>query len=252
MQRKKRKEKSFLKRVFRIFFVVLVVFTIGRLCIYVLYSLNKLQLNIGKITISGNRNIPDSEVLNVMALRNGENIISIKTSVLEKRLQNVPRIDFVQVKKNYPDSLDVMIEEILPVGYLKKNGKKYIVTFKGKIIPGNLEEDESQIEFRVEDIQNIKNMTEFLLKMKEQNIDFFYWISVIEYNYRGEINTYTKDYFVKWPVLDDTMMYNMEKNAYLIKKVQNQYKKEGKEISYIDLRFIRYIDNEVSGTIIVK
>ena len=92
------------------------------------------SLNIKKIIIENNSILETSEIKNKLIYLYDENLFSLSTSVLEKKLKTINFIESFGVKKIYPDTLKVIIEEKKPVAILQKKKEKFYISDKGELI----------------------------------------------------------------------------------------------------------------------
>jgi cell division septal protein FtsQ len=246
VRRKKTKFKP-VKLLLKLVFVVLIISIAGRYLWEFLLEFEYLGLKIENVSIVGNSIVSQKDIMSVLKLQHGQNILKIDTGYLEEKLENLDRIKKAEIRRNYPDSLKIKIEEVIPVGYLKKADKRYVVTVEGKIFPGT---EGSEIEFKVTDEEKLKVLAELLQKMKRVSKVFYDRITAIDISYRGEVITYEKSFYVQWPEASKINDILIDRIVYIIEKVEET--SNGKKFEYIDVRFIEFVNGEIKGALIVK
>jgi len=74
--------------------------------------------NINNINITGNRLVPTEQILNLSQINPGENLMEIKKEEVIQKISVHPLIKNVQINRQLPDSLEIIIEESTPIGLL--------------------------------------------------------------------------------------------------------------------------------------
>lgn len=221
----------------------------GKFLWNIFLRLEQLGLDPDTIIIEGNSMVSGNRIRAILDLEYGQNILSIKTKELEKKLEALSRIKSVRIKRNFPDSLNIYIEEVRPAGYLIKNNKRYVVTFDGNIFPGL---EGPAVELKVNDPEKIKRLTALLWKIGEIDEKFHNSIIAVDCNYRDEVIIFRHDCYIKWQVISEIDEVAIKRNIYLLRKVIKEYQTESRSITYLDFRFIDFDDGKVKGAIIVK
>ena len=194
--------------------------------------------------------VSKNRIIDVLELKKYKtNILKINISQLEDKLKKLPRIKDVRIKRDFPNSLKILIKEVEPVGYLIKEGNRYVVTTSGDIFPGI---EGEPLKFKVHQTEKLKRLSDLLLKIRGVNEDFCNEITAIDLNYRNEVIIHSHRYYYKWQEISEINDWVIDRNVYLIYKVIKEREKENKKISYIDLRFVEADGNKVSGAVIVK
>lgn len=249
MRQKKFKQHRLAKFLSKWIFIFLVLAVAGKFLWNILLNLEQLGLNPDSITIEGNSMVSDNRILGVLDLKYGQNILKIKTKELTEKLQALVRINMVSIKRDFPDSLKINVEEVKPVGYLIKNNIRYVITCDGIIFPGL---EGPAIEFKVSDTETIKKLAILLLKIDRVNSKFYNSIIAVDCNYRDEVIICRHDCYVKLPAVSEIDEAVIKRSIYLLDEVVKQYKKESQNISYIDLRFVDFDNGKIKGAVIVK
>lgn len=247
MPQYRRKKKRI---ILRWLFIALTVSVAGNFVWNIVSKSNLLVLEVHSVTISGNRLVSKNRIIDVLELKKYRaNILKINISHLEDKLKKLPRIKDVRIKRDFPNSLKVLIKEVEPVGYLIKKGNRYVVTASGDSFPGI---EGAPIKFKVHQTEKLKRLSDLLIKIRSVNKDFYNKIVAIDLNYRNEVIIHGYDCYYKWPVISKINDWVIDRNIYLIYKVIRNREKENKKISYIDLRFIEPSGSKVSGAVIIK
>lgn len=245
-QKKYRRRKK--KKIFRWVFAFLFISILGNYTWNFLRRFELLTLNPDNITIYGNTMISDNKILGLLNLK-PQNLLTLDRGHIEKKLKLLPRIKNVSVKKDFPNSLKIQIEEVEIAGYLIKENTRYVVTGEGDIFRGL---EGPAIKFKVFEKVNLKALSDLLTDIKKVNEDFYNKILALDKNYKNEVIIHTGKGYFKWGVLQEIDASVIALNIYLADKIIEIYKKEDRKFSYIDLRFVVIKDNRIEGSVIVK
>ncbi|MBN2407239.1 MAG: FtsQ-type POTRA domain-containing protein [Elusimicrobia bacterium] len=214
-----------------------------------LLKLEQLNIKPDKITIEGNSMVSDNEILSVMDLGYGVHILAADLGEMENRLEELSRIKKVKIRRNFPDSLKVTVEEVEPVGYLMEDEKRYVVTLDGDVFPGI---EGPALKFKVKDPEKIRQLAELLRRIGNIDRNFYNGIIAIDSNYRDEVYIHKDGYYAKWGVLGGLDDNVIRRNIYIEEKIAGQYGDKIKDIDYIDLRFIEISDKKIDGAVLIK
>jgi len=89
------------------------------------------QLRVDDILISGNSRLEREDVLASLKVKRGESLLNLHFSELRGRLKQNHWIKKVDLRKQYPDTLEVRIEEAEPRALLSHEGQLYLVDGDG-------------------------------------------------------------------------------------------------------------------------
>ena len=89
--------------------------------------------DISNITIDGNINLNRDDILSAANIKIGQNIFSVNTGEIYKRLKGHPWIKDTAVKKEMPDRLKIKINEREPAVILKSN-ELYLIDDEGMVL----------------------------------------------------------------------------------------------------------------------
>lgn len=103
----------------------------------------KKRLKVNDIVISGNSRLEREDVLGPLKVKRGESLFSLHFSELRGRLKHNPWIKKVDLRKRYPDTLEIRIEEAVPMALLSLKNRLYLVdgdgtrleSIKGETVP---------------------------------------------------------------------------------------------------------------------
>ena len=109
--------------------VVILLLLVGSILL-----INSSLFNVKNIYIHGGSNISRKEVIKLSGLKEGDNIFSVKKSTLEKELINIVNVKNVQVVKQYPDIVKIILSERIPYLIFENKGKYYSVDNTDKLI----------------------------------------------------------------------------------------------------------------------
>ncbi|MFH1414769.1 MAG: FtsQ-type POTRA domain-containing protein [Elusimicrobiota bacterium] len=230
-------------------FLILVISIAGKIAWDILLRMDRLGIDPDQIEITGNNMVSDNMILDILGIRYGENILAIKVSDLEERLESFPRIKAASIIRDFPNVIKIEIQEDTPIGYQIKDEKRYVVCPDRNIFPGL---EGPAIEFRPADAEKVEKLGKFLMRIGTLNEGFHRKIIALDCNYRDEIIVYLRDFYSKWPEVSKIDDLVIEKNIYLLDKIEEEYSRLAKKITYVDLRFVRFVNEKIEGALIVK
>lgn len=188
------------------------------------------MFKIQKIKIAGDYVNLKSDIIDPVINLKGKNIWYIDEKEIEEKLKKDVRINSVNIKKEYPDSVIVEIKEREPYIYCVLNGKIYLADKNGVVYGYRQENMKSTFPVIYMDSPAQKQEL-FEAALKSCSSIFKDYISSI-YIDKGMINI----------VLKDGVLLMSDKNVPAEKyntgaKLYLKLKEDGSKISYIDIRF---------------
>lgn len=87
-----------------------------------------------RIVFTGNAHLPDEELKGLAGLKGGENLLTLSSANIFKKISGSPWIRQVAVRKELPDRLHILIKETEPLALLDMKGRLFIVDEKGKML----------------------------------------------------------------------------------------------------------------------
>ncbi len=119
----------FLKRG-TIFFVIVIIASAGVLGLKIFAQ----QFSLKEIMISGNYHLAREDILGEMKVSKGESLISLQFEDVEESLKQNPWIKKVAMRKQYPGTLILRIEEVVPKALLRIKKRLYLLDAEGSVI----------------------------------------------------------------------------------------------------------------------
>ncbi len=92
------------------------------------------QFRVKKIVITGNYHLGRDDVLNTMEVKKDDSLVKLHFGDVEKRLKQNRWIKKVAVRKQYPHTLEVKIDEAVPKALLSRKNKLYLLDRDGSIL----------------------------------------------------------------------------------------------------------------------
>ncbi|HLC16873.1 MAG TPA: FtsQ-type POTRA domain-containing protein [Thermodesulfovibrionia bacterium] len=135
-----------------------------------LYFLNQ-SLPLERVIVKGNHYFTKKQIVKIMGVRKGENLLAISLKKMSERLQSSPWIKSVFLRKILPSTIYVEIKEATPTAFLSDRQSLYLLDedgvalnkMKGKmglnlpILTGiHLDKDKKKIREAIELIQVLK------------------------------------------------------------------------------------------------
>ncbi len=112
---------------------LLVLISIALLYGYRLVT-NSEYLALSEIEIQGNRHLEDSELIQLMDIETGTSILELNMSGLQQKLLSDPWIRDVNLRRSFPDQLEVKIREKQAYFWVQNNQQLYYADEKGRTI----------------------------------------------------------------------------------------------------------------------
>ena len=152
MKKRKIKYKKKKYMLYYIFFGIIAITTSLLLCTTVFF-------NIEEINITGKTKTKKEDILNVCSIKKGDNLILTNTKKSEEILFNhFKNLDYVEVKKTFPNSLEIECEDAVLNFYCKKEDDSYILISKKFRIFADDVEKKPKSGFFLEVESNISNL----------------------------------------------------------------------------------------------
>ncbi len=116
-KKKKRRKKRYLLK-FLIFILV---------CVGAYFLLHIEYFTVDGITVAGNKDISDKEILKLSELNTGENIFDVHPMVAQRRIKKNLYIEDADVSRKLPNMIEIVVKERSGKAQFIK-GNKYVVT----------------------------------------------------------------------------------------------------------------------------
>jgi cell division protein FtsQ len=112
----------------------IVVLSLFALAVYIsLGKINSLS-SIQRIVFIGCRHLTDDELKTLAGIRGNESLVMISGKKMSQMLLKSPWIKSVSMRKEFPGTLSVLIEEVTPFALLDMNGRLFIIDNKGNLL----------------------------------------------------------------------------------------------------------------------
>lgn len=131
-----RKETIVVSRFFIIVFFLLLIF--GFHYGFYLILLNTDSFGLKDIKIEGNRFLSNEEVINISGLSKGINIINLDLKEIANKIKRNIFIKEVEVKRIFPDKIEIIIKEKDVVANLNYNGSYFVIDRNGQILTNGI------------------------------------------------------------------------------------------------------------------
>jgi cell division protein FtsQ len=227
-----------MKKFYRICLLIIVLIFLST------YNPNKFESNlkekntffkIEKIIISNNLLVNRDDILLKLDKIYGKNIFLIEREDIEESLQNVNFLKKIEVKKKYPNVINVKIFETKPIGILFKDKTQYLIDNSSNLI-------EAKKKMNFDELPNI------IGDGAEKNIANFYeQLEINKFPTDGIKNFY---YFKigRWDLeLSDNRVIKLPHNV-----DNNIIKKTADLLNRKDFKNYKVIDLRIDGKIIVE
>lgn len=130
---RKRKKRKAVRR--SIFLIILLVATLVTLCLKLPY------FNIKYVEITGNKKISSVEIEKLSEITKGNNIFHINTKHIKTNIMSNPYILEVDVKRKFPDMINVIVKERVAEFYSLDDDKYVIIDPKGILLERKIDLD---------------------------------------------------------------------------------------------------------------
>lgn len=219
--------RLFTKCIFLILFFILLSF------LYMDF-LEEDYFKIKNIEVNGGLVLLDGEIHDALITLKGKNIWNIDTKSIKAELEKDVRIKEIKVERELPSKLKITIEEEKPFVKVKQGEKILVANEKGEIFSYSKELAFNDLVLL--NVSNANDMKEYLTIVKNiEDKELMSYISEI-YKVDKEMKIILNDgVYIKTDGTVDKKRYEIAKRLY--KKLKN----EGREFSYIDIRFEDYI-----------
>jgi len=91
-------------------------------------------LGLTEISINGNQRLAYGQVLEIAGLRLGQNSLGVNVTRVETALSQNPWVEFVTVRREFPDKLFITLVERQPSFWVRQDGALYFADAQGNVI----------------------------------------------------------------------------------------------------------------------
>lgn len=192
------------------------------------------QFNVKEIIVSGNYHLDKDNIVKSMNIKKGKPLLDIRSADINERLRENPWIKSVALKKQFPGTLLIKVEEAVPMALLSIKKKLYIIDDDGNILE-RIKGESTPFLPVIKDVspKNKKDISEALkliTALSEKN--------VLSSKESIEIGTESYGLFIN---MDGEFIkvgygdYSEKFERWL--ELEPEIRKRGVSIKYIDLRF---------------
>ncbi len=89
---------------------------------------------VNRVIITGNIHLPDEDIKNLAGLKGGESLLRLSGWGIFRKISASPWINYVAVRKEFPDQLHILVRETEPFALLDMKGHLFIVDERGKML----------------------------------------------------------------------------------------------------------------------
>jgi cell division protein FtsQ len=108
-------------------FVFILAFLLG-----VKLSLRPFTFN--NIVVSGNNHLEEEDIKNAVYMREGENLFKLSFDELESRIKRIRWIEKMSIRKQFPHTVMINIEEAVPKALLRFDRRLFLLASNGKVL----------------------------------------------------------------------------------------------------------------------
>ncbi|HCA43882.1 MAG TPA: hypothetical protein DEP28_11595 [Bacteroidetes bacterium] len=243
-------------------FVLIVVSLFSISAVVVFANKWRNNVNYEKITVSGNYNIPESDIYEVARLKKDSviNIEELNINLIQDRLSKHPEIKKVYVSKEPPAELKIEIIEKRPIAAINTGTDLKLIDDELEIFPyKNLDKlydlpvisgikiDDNLKVFNNTNKTELKSALKIIVNAYTNNKPFYYNISEVNLSDTSKIILFTNDNSVPFYLPSKNLLKMNDKDFSIlisekIKVLDEFYNKVllknlDKEIEYVDFRF---------------
>jgi len=110
------------------------LFAIGAVAVFFYMFVNSGLFTLKKVLIYGNRHLGYVEVIELMKIKGGENLLTLDLEEIYENLHSSAWVRSVSMRKELPDTLVVRIEESKPVALLQSADGLFVVDSEGLLL----------------------------------------------------------------------------------------------------------------------
>ena len=156
-KKKKRKKKRYFLRL-----LIILAICIGAFCLAHIE-----HFDLDGITVAGNKEISDEEIIKLSEIKKGESVFDAHTNAAERKIKKNLYIQDVKVKRKLPNMIEIVVEERTGKAQFA-NGKKFvIIDNEGKVL--EISKEEKNVTF-VENVTVKKAKEDKKIEVNETDI----------------------------------------------------------------------------------
>lgn len=116
--------------------VLIVCIVVGALCVYFYYRIHHMQsfCPIQKIVFIDNKRLTDDELMEVAGIKARKSLLTVSCREIGRQMLLSPWIKAASVRKEFPGTLSITIQETEPFALLDVNGHLFLIDERGRIL----------------------------------------------------------------------------------------------------------------------
>jgi cell division protein FtsQ len=108
-------------------FVFILAFLLG-------VKLSVRPFTFNNIVVSGNNHLEEEDIKNAVYMREGENLFKLSFDELESRIKRIRWIEKMSIRKQFPHTVMINIEEAVPKALLRFDRRLFLLASNGKVL----------------------------------------------------------------------------------------------------------------------
>jgi cell division protein FtsQ len=209
----------------------------------------KSLMPIKNVSLTGNKHLTDEEIKTLAGIHINEDLFTVSNKKICERLLKSPWIKSVNVRKEFPETLSLSIEEAVPFALLDMNSRLFLVDEKGELLE----------ELKDDSIPFLPVITGDPFKEREGFLEALKLVKIMNNNdfasERDHIEIIIKKPHELTATIDGNIvkMGSGEYEEKLVRfiELESYIKKMGVHVDYIDLRFAnKAILKPINGKVI--
>ncbi|WP_231373505.1 cell division protein FtsQ/DivIB [Nocardia sp. 348MFTsu5.1] len=84
-------------------------------------------MSVRTVDVTGNSVVAAEEITSAAAIPEGEPLLQVDAAAAAQRVSRIPRVASARVKREYPSTISIAIEERVPVVFTERDGQKYLM-----------------------------------------------------------------------------------------------------------------------------
>jgi len=132
---KKRHKKSSIPDILRKSVIILSLLGVAVVAYLVIHSLRAITFfPVSEICVTGNRHLTDEELRSLSGVQVQTSLLALSGTAVSRQLLKSPWIRSVNVRKQFPETLSLVINEAEPFALLDMKGRLFLVDEKGTLL----------------------------------------------------------------------------------------------------------------------
>ena len=209
-------------------------------------------LKIENITVKGNKQVNTSEVLSFASIEKGLFMLDLKVSEISKKLQKIPWIEKVNIKRKIPHTVVITVHERKPIAFVNL-GTIYMTDRSGYLWPlkpntywnvpviSGLKDTTCNGTIHRLNEEGLLQMNSFFDEIHKIDNDFSLGISQIDFGEKGVVSVRLESIPVHVELNSITISKSLNNVGEILKRIEDNTKKTPRHINlrYNNIAFVR-------------